>query len=175
MRRFATIWRMPSTASGLLAAPANRPKRTAAAAFADCTRAAEGDSRCKMPTRRKPGAAVGLLLESRAIRQAGGGACSAPAPPTGCEAAARARAAQSARGLLAGAGRDLDSARSPARRRTIRRIPAAAAGRLSCSSRSSATGDEVPGWGHADAYLEFGRQLQARGDPLGARNWIERP
>ncbi len=39
---------------------------------------------------------------------------------------------------------------------------------------SSATGDDVPGWGHADAYLELGRQLQARGDSVGARNWIER-
>jgi len=40
--------------------------------------------------------------------------------------------------------------------------------------QSSATRVEVPGWGHADAYLELGRQLQARGDFLGARNWIEK-
>lgn len=39
---------------------------------------------------------------------------------------------------------------------------------------SSATSVEVPGWGHADAYLELGRQLQARGDVVGARNWIEK-
>lgn len=40
--------------------------------------------------------------------------------------------------------------------------------------RSSATSIEAPGWGHADAYLELGRQLQARGDIVGARNWIEK-
>ena len=39
--------------------------------------------------------------------------------------------------------------------------------------QSSATSIEVPGWGHAEAYLDFGRQLQTRGDVLGARNWIE--
>jgi tetratricopeptide (TPR) repeat protein len=39
---------------------------------------------------------------------------------------------------------------------------------------SSATSDEAPGWGHAEAYLELGRQLQLRGDALAARNWIER-
>jgi tetratricopeptide (TPR) repeat protein len=39
--------------------------------------------------------------------------------------------------------------------------------------QSSATGIEVPGWGHAEAYLDFGRQLQSRGDVLGARNWLE--
>jgi tetratricopeptide (TPR) repeat protein len=40
--------------------------------------------------------------------------------------------------------------------------------------QSSATSIEVPGWGHAEAYLDLGRQLQARGDVLGARNWIEK-
>jgi tetratricopeptide (TPR) repeat protein len=39
---------------------------------------------------------------------------------------------------------------------------------------SSATRDDVPGWGHAEAYLELGRRLQARGDVVGARNWIEK-
>jgi len=39
---------------------------------------------------------------------------------------------------------------------------------------TSATSVEVPGWGHAEAYLEVGRQLEARGDVLGARNWIEK-
>jgi tetratricopeptide (TPR) repeat protein len=39
---------------------------------------------------------------------------------------------------------------------------------------TSATSIEVPGWGHAEAYLEVGRQLEARGDVLGARNWIEK-
>ena len=40
--------------------------------------------------------------------------------------------------------------------------------------QTSATRIDVPGWGHAEAYLEFGKQLQARGDVLGARNWIEK-
>jgi tetratricopeptide (TPR) repeat protein len=40
--------------------------------------------------------------------------------------------------------------------------------------QSPATDSDVPGWGHADAYLELGRQLQSRGDVLGARNWIEK-
>ena len=40
--------------------------------------------------------------------------------------------------------------------------------------QSSATRIDVPGWGHAEAYLALGRKLQARGDLLGARNWIEK-
>jgi len=39
---------------------------------------------------------------------------------------------------------------------------------------SPATSTEVPGWGHAEAYLAMGRELQARGDAVGARNWIEK-
>ena len=39
---------------------------------------------------------------------------------------------------------------------------------------SSATNIDTPGWGHAEAYLALGRSLQARGDQLGARNWIEK-
>jgi len=39
---------------------------------------------------------------------------------------------------------------------------------------SSATSIDVPGWGHAQAYLALGRELQARGDAVGARNWIEK-
>lgn len=39
--------------------------------------------------------------------------------------------------------------------------------------QSSATRADVPGWGHAEAYLALGKELKARGDPLGARNWIE--
>ncbi len=39
---------------------------------------------------------------------------------------------------------------------------------------SSATSVETPGWGHAEAYLALGRELQSRGDQLGARNWIEK-
>jgi tetratricopeptide (TPR) repeat protein len=40
--------------------------------------------------------------------------------------------------------------------------------------QSSATLIDVPGWGHAEAYLALGRELQSRGDILGARNWIEK-
>jgi hypothetical protein len=39
---------------------------------------------------------------------------------------------------------------------------------------SSATRVEVPGWGHAQAYLAMGRESQTRGDSVGARNWIEK-
>jgi hypothetical protein len=39
---------------------------------------------------------------------------------------------------------------------------------------SSGTSIEAPGWGHAEAYLTLGRELQIRGDHLGARNWIEK-
>lgn len=40
--------------------------------------------------------------------------------------------------------------------------------------QSSATSEETPGWGHAEAYLLMGHTLRARGDALGARNWIEK-
>jgi hypothetical protein len=40
--------------------------------------------------------------------------------------------------------------------------------------QSSATNIDTPGWGHAEAYLALGRQLQSRGDQVGARNWIEK-
>jgi tetratricopeptide (TPR) repeat protein len=40
--------------------------------------------------------------------------------------------------------------------------------------QSTTTSVDVPGWGHAETYLELGRQLQAGGDFLGARNWIEK-
>jgi tetratricopeptide (TPR) repeat protein len=40
--------------------------------------------------------------------------------------------------------------------------------------QSSATRNDVPGWGHAQAYLALGMQLQSRGDALGARNWLEK-
>src|SRR6201996_6412488 len=40
--------------------------------------------------------------------------------------------------------------------------------------QSSGTRNDVPGWGHAEAYLALGRELQARGDRVGARNWIEK-
>ncbi len=40
--------------------------------------------------------------------------------------------------------------------------------------QSSSTSIDAPGWGHAEAYLALGRELQSRGDLLGARNWIEK-
>ena len=39
---------------------------------------------------------------------------------------------------------------------------------------SSGTNIDTPGWGHAEAYLALGRELQLRGDRIGARNWIEK-
>ncbi len=42
------------------------------------------------------------------------------------------------------------------------------------AAQPSATSIDTPGWGHAEAYLALGRELQARGDQLGARNWIEK-
>jgi hypothetical protein len=39
---------------------------------------------------------------------------------------------------------------------------------------SSATSIDVPGWGHAQAYLAMGRERLALGDTVGARNWIEK-
>jgi Tfp pilus assembly protein PilF len=39
---------------------------------------------------------------------------------------------------------------------------------------TSATSIDTPGWGHAEAYLALGRELQSQGDLLGARNWIEK-
>jgi hypothetical protein len=40
--------------------------------------------------------------------------------------------------------------------------------------QSSGTREDVPGWGHAEAYLALGTQLEAKGDVLGARNWLEK-
>jgi len=53
-----------------------------------------------------------------------------------------------------------------------------ALGELNMATRefdaSPATRIDVPGWGHAEAYLAMGRVSQARGDTVGARNWIEK-
>lgn len=59
---------------------------------------------------------------------------------------------------------------SPERARAIERLALAA--RL--FDDSSATRVDAPGWGHAEAYLALGMELQARGDRVGARNWIEK-
>jgi hypothetical protein len=39
---------------------------------------------------------------------------------------------------------------------------------------SSATGNDAPGWGHAECYMALSHELQLRGDLLGTRNWIEK-
>jgi tetratricopeptide (TPR) repeat protein len=40
--------------------------------------------------------------------------------------------------------------------------------------QTSATGIDAPGWGHAEAYLAYGRQFLMQGDLVAARNWTER-
>jgi tetratricopeptide (TPR) repeat protein len=40
--------------------------------------------------------------------------------------------------------------------------------------RAPATNVDEPGWGHAEAYLALGRELQERGDRVQARNLIEK-
>jgi tetratricopeptide (TPR) repeat protein len=40
--------------------------------------------------------------------------------------------------------------------------------------QSPSTNVDEPGWGHAEAYLALGRELQARGDRVQARNLIEK-
>jgi tetratricopeptide (TPR) repeat protein len=59
---------------------------------------------------------------------------------------------------------------SPERARAFAELQESAA----IFDQSSATRNDVPGWGHAEAYLALGMELQSRGDKLGARNWIEK-
>jgi tetratricopeptide (TPR) repeat protein len=40
--------------------------------------------------------------------------------------------------------------------------------------QSTTTSVATPGWGNAETYLELGRQLEADGDFVAARNWIEK-
>jgi tetratricopeptide (TPR) repeat protein len=76
------------------------------------------------------------------------------------------------RALLLLATRDLRYAKagSSERQRGFAELQAAA----QSFEQSSGTSIETPGWGHAEAYLALGKELQARGDHLGARNWIEK-
>jgi tetratricopeptide (TPR) repeat protein len=76
------------------------------------------------------------------------------------------------RALLLSALQDLRHAKpgSPEGQRGLAELRSAA----DSFEQSSGTGDDAPGWGHADAYLALGRELQLRGDHLGARNWIEK-
>lgn len=40
--------------------------------------------------------------------------------------------------------------------------------------QSSATREDAPGWGHAEAYLALSGELKARGEQVAARNWLEK-
>jgi hypothetical protein len=59
---------------------------------------------------------------------------------------------------------------SPERQRAFAQLQLA----VQLFDASSATDIDTPGWGHAEAYLALGRELQSRGDQLGARNLIEK-
>ena len=76
------------------------------------------------------------------------------------------------RAVLLSAMQDLRHAKpgSPEGRRGFAELQSAA----ELFEQSSGTSNDAPGWGHADAYLALGRELQVRGDHLGARNWIEK-
>jgi tetratricopeptide (TPR) repeat protein len=76
------------------------------------------------------------------------------------------------RALLLLATRDLRYSKtgSSERQRGFAELQAAA----QSFEQSSGTSIETPGWGHAEAYLALGKELKARGDHLGARNWIEK-
>ncbi len=76
------------------------------------------------------------------------------------------------RAMLLSAMQDLRHAKpgSPQGQRGFAELRAAA----ELFEQSSGTRDDAPGWGHAEAYLALGRELQIRGDHLGARNWIEK-
>jgi tetratricopeptide (TPR) repeat protein len=76
------------------------------------------------------------------------------------------------RAVLLSAMQDLRRAKpgSPEGQRGLAQLQSAA----ELFERSSGTSNDAPGWGHAEAYLALGRELQVRGDHLGARNWIEK-
>ena len=76
------------------------------------------------------------------------------------------------RAMLLSAQQDLRHAKpgSPEGQRGFAELRSAA----ELFEQSSGTSNDAPGWGHAEAYLALGRELQIRGDHLGARNWIEK-
>jgi hypothetical protein len=76
------------------------------------------------------------------------------------------------RAALLSAMQDLRRAKpgSPEGRRGLAELQSAA----ELFERSSGTSNDAPGWGHAEAYLALGRELQVRGDHVSARNWIEK-
>ena len=59
---------------------------------------------------------------------------------------------------------------SPERQRAFAQLNLAA----QIFDTSSGTSIEEPGWGHAEAYLALGKEVQARGDRVQARNLIEK-
>ncbi len=87
-------------------------------------------------------------------------------------AVARRLAPRNPRVLYLSAEEVLERAKSPPaeRRNAFEQLELAARE----FDRTSATDPDAPGWGHAETYLALGIQLQARGDMLGARNWIEK-
>jgi tetratricopeptide (TPR) repeat protein len=76
------------------------------------------------------------------------------------------------RAVLLSAMQDMRHAKpgSPEGKRAFAELQSAA----ELFEQSSGTSNDSPGWGHAEAYLALGRELQVRGDHLGARNWIEK-
>lgn len=76
------------------------------------------------------------------------------------------------RAVLLSAMQDMRHAKagSPGNRAAFARLQLAA----QIFEQSSGTRLDAPGWGHAEAYLALGHELQIRGDHLGARNWIEK-
>lgn len=76
------------------------------------------------------------------------------------------------RALLLSAMQDMRHAKagSPENRAAFARLQLAA----QIFEQSSGTRLDAPGWGHAEAYLALGHEMQIRGDHLGARNWIEK-
>jgi hypothetical protein len=76
------------------------------------------------------------------------------------------------RALLLSASQDMRRAKagSPQSQRAFAELQLSA----QLFEQSSGTSNDAPGWGHADAYLALGHELQIRGDHLGARNWIEK-
>jgi hypothetical protein len=76
------------------------------------------------------------------------------------------------RGLFVASSRDLERTKpgTAEHRRAAAELELAA----QAFDASSSTSPDAPGWGHADTYLALGAELEARGDRVGARNWIEK-
>ncbi len=146
--------------------------KAAALAFGDCVdqlkaildhdaKSVEGPRRCNPPvTRSSPGIAAWRRCCQVVPRRG------APADRAG------ARAPRNPRVLYLEAMDGLVRSKrgSPEHKRAFEQLQQSA----QLFDQSSGTREDVPGWGHAEAYLALGIQLQARGDVLGARNWLEK-